>query len=169
MPTAPRAVVAQERKRGNPEVEKVPSLEVADVARVTGMGEGTIIKHTRHPELPWPTTVLQEAAAKLRAERRLETPAAAAAQHHLEAWLANPAGPVRAWCRQTRPRLLAACALLRASRDAGANAGHGTIVREAKEPLSAKAAVAAVGAGGNDEAAAAFAVEAALAALPATA
>jgi len=142
-----------------------------------------VVKHTRHPELPWPTTIMHDAAAKLRQEDRLPTAVVAAAQQRLDHWLAKPAGPLRAWCRETKPRVLAACALLKASRDAssggaGEAASSGLIVAQSKGSaisalraavavgLAVGATVGAAGASANDEAAAS-AVEAALAALPA--
>ena len=137
--------------------------------KVTGITPATITKHVRHPELPWPTSLLHEATSRLIHEGRLRDALAAAAREQMATWLAKPTGPLRTWCRQTRPRLLAACALLRASRDAAAAAAAaGGTVTDAIGTVSAAAAAAAVGVGGSEEAAA-QAVEAALAALPSAA
>ena len=125
-----------------------------------------------HADLPWPTELLREAIVRLQSEQRITPAVAASAPQKLSTWLSRPAGAVRTWCRETRPRTLAACALLRASREeaaaaaAAAAAGSGLIVGgEAKEAMAPIVAAIGAGVGSSDEAAAG--VEAALAALPA--
>ena len=129
----------------------------------------------RWQELPWPTSILQEAAAKLRQDGRLTPAVAAAAQQRLETWLAKPTGALRTWCRETKPKILAACALLRASRDADASAGaaaggasSGLIVSQPKgTAISAVGAAIAVGYASHEQDTAANLIEMALGALSA--
>ena len=103
----------------------VPPLTLALLSEESGMTQATILKHCNSPDLPWPTTILAEATKALVSEGVLPPTVADAARRTLEGWLAKHDGPVRAFCRQARPRDLAACALQKAVQADAAVLGGG--------------------------------------------
>lgn len=94
--------------------DSLPKADAAAVARASGIAENTIAKQVRHPELPWPTTLVNDLATKLNLPKGL----AVAARVKLDTWLQEVNGAKRNWVRDQRPRLLAACAIVLAGREA---------------------------------------------------
>lgn len=91
----------------------LPKVDVSNVALASGIAEGTILKQMKHPALPWPTTAVDDLSKSLRLGKEL----CVAARTKLDDWLQERDGRKRDWVRTTRPKLLAACALLVASRE----------------------------------------------------
>ena len=156
------------RRGSSAEIANVQPLDVARISSIAGITEFTVAKHVKHPSLPWPTTVLTDGLKTLREkEQKITEAIEVAAKQRLSLWLAKPTGAARSWCRETRPRVLAACAVLRASRDAAGAAGDSIVVKQATDtaltPLDAAQAMGVVAAD------AANAVESALRALPSAA
>ena len=126
--------------RNDPAVRhSVPEFTLETAKNLTGMTVPTLRKQMRHPQLPWPTLAVQDAALP----PQLGGGGAQAvvlehARRSLERWLLKKDGDVRRWCRQTRPRVLAACALVH---------GSGRAAKESAEQVAAAAAAAAAGDG----------------------
>ena len=120
------------------EFQRIPPLTVELLANESGISPATLQTHTKHPDLPWPTTILADATQRLVANSSrpkprtdghaampapptpgelaaLDATTATAAQQILESWLGPPVGPKREFCRRHSPKLLAACALLKAT------------------------------------------------------
>ena len=143
---------------------QVPDVTVASVALASGIQEFTITKQMKHPELPWPTSLLNDAVTRLTNEGKITARFAEGAKQRLANWLATPQGAGRTWCRQTKPWVLAACALLAESKHVATQAGDSSLIVKAdKDSLSPLAAATAVHASASDAAP----VDAAMAACPA--
>ena len=102
------------------------------MAETAGLAVQTISGRINTPDMPWPTKIVAESSKR---DARVQE----AAQAKLSEWLRHVDGPGRQWCRETHPRLVAACALI-----AGSEAAAGA--EDMPPPLSAASAAEAVGA-----------------------
>ena len=132
-------------------------LDLNDVYAASGIAVATLKKTSEHEALPWPTTILRNTVTSLKAEGALTPTVGDEAHRILFKWLGAIDGDVWRFCRETRPRLLAACALYQAARADAAKVGSAA--------LSAEKLASAIGSDSSVEVSVAN-LEAAMARLP---
>lgn len=137
--------------------QQVRMLDLNDVYAASGIAVATLKKTSEHEALPWPTTILRNTVTSLKAEGALTPTVGDEAHRILFKWLGAIDGDVWRFCRETRPRLLAACALYQAARADAAKVGSAA--------LSAEKLASAIGSDSSVEVSVAN-LEAAMARLP---